>query len=90
MQITVQRALTQIREKLMLADKDGYESEILYAVAPKALVVCGSLTEFKRGNSVNESKFRAFELYRRSLHNPEIITFDELYERARFIVAPGP
>ncbi len=31
-------------------------------------------------------KIETFESLRRSLNNPEIITFDELYERARFIV----
>ena len=29
---------------------------------------------------------RSFELFRRSINNPEIITFDELLERTRFIV----
>jgi len=35
---------------------------------------------------VNEAQLRSFELYRRNLHQPEVITFDELYERARHIV----
>lgn len=37
-------------------------------------------------NGVNEEQFVSFELFRRQLTAPEIITFDELYERARFIV----
>ena len=31
-------------------------------------------------------KLNCFEIFRRNLHNPEVITFDELYERAMFIV----
>lgn len=37
-------------------------------------------------NGVNENKFSSFELFRQSQMNPEIITFDELYERAKYIV----
>jgi len=35
---------------------------------------------------VNQERYRSFELFRRNTTSPEIITFDELYERARFIV----
>ena len=35
---------------------------------------------------MNEDKFSSFELFRQNQTNPEIITFDELYERAKFIV----
>ena len=34
----------------------------------------------------NEEKYSSFELFRRNIQNPEIITFDELYERATYIV----
>ena len=34
----------------------------------------------------NKDKRISFELFRRSLHNIDIITYDELLERARFIV----
>lgn len=39
------------------------------------------------GQSPTDASKETFELYRRNLYNPEIITFDELLERARFIVA---
>jgi hypothetical protein len=32
------------------------------------------------------SKRNTFELFRRNITSPEILTFDELYERAKFIV----
>jgi hypothetical protein len=37
-------------------------------------------------HGVNQDRHRSFELFRRNTANPEIITFDELFERARFIV----
>lgn len=35
---------------------------------------------------MNADQFRSFELYRRHLFSPDIVTFDELYERAKLIV----
>ena len=49
-------------------------------------MVIGSLDEFRVDNGINEQKFSSFELFRRNMVNPEVITFDELFERARFIV----
>lgn len=36
--------------------------------------------------SQNNDKFVSFELFRKSISTPEIITFDELYERAKCII----
>ena len=46
----------------------------------------GNLESLVREYGVNAEKFRSFELLRRNTFLPEIITFDEPYERARFIV----
>jgi len=48
--------------------------------------IVGSLTEFETPAGLNEAKIRAFELYRHHIGSPEILTFDELLNRARFIV----
>lgn len=86
-QVTVQHALYNLREVFRPAGRDGFPTgEVLFNVAPKALVICGSLGEFARDGDISEDRVRSFELFRRSIHNPEIITFDELYERAHFIV----
>jgi Domain of unknown function (DUF4263) len=86
-QVTVQAALRQIGDVLRPRGDDGFPTgEILHNIAPKALVVCGSLSEFERSGEMNLPQIRSFELYRRNLVNPEVITFDELYERARYIV----
>jgi hypothetical protein len=34
----------------------------------------------------NRDKRATFDIFKKNLHNPEIVTFDELYERAKFIV----
>jgi hypothetical protein len=34
----------------------------------------------------NRDKRNTFEAFRSNIKNPEIVTFDELYERAKFIV----
>jgi hypothetical protein len=84
---TVQASMSNLQgEVLQTTTEDGFDAEILHAVTPKALVVCGRLDEFIRDGRPHRAKIRSFELYRRSLSNPEILTFDELYERARFIV----
>jgi hypothetical protein len=54
----------------------------IYTVKPKAIIVVGSLTQVRDDRAKRET----LELFRKSIHGIEIITFDELYERARFIV----
>lgn len=57
------------------------EQRQIFTVQPKGILVVGS-TAFLDCREKRVS----FELYRRNLTNPEILTFDELYERAKFIV----
>jgi hypothetical protein len=54
-------------------------------IAPRSILVFGhtkELTDLSRRNS--------FELFRRSLVAPDVVTFDELLARARFIVRDSP
>lgn len=86
-QKTVQKALKSIQTKTELTNKSGEPTgETVFLYQPKSFVVIGSLGEFANNNKINEQKFSSFELFRRNISNPEIITFDELYERAKFIV----
>lgn len=55
----------------------------IFTVEPKGILIIGNTRELLR----NESIVSCFESYRRNIKNPEIITFDELYERAKFIVS---
>lgn len=85
---TVSYATETIFGKLQLTDKEGFPTaEEAFNFSPKSFVVVGSLAEFVGDRGVNEAQLRSFELYRRNLHQPEVITFDELYERARHIVS---
>lgn len=87
-QKTVQKAVRSIGSKTDLHDDIGTPSgELAFLYQPKSYVVIGKLEEFVTPKGVNEQKFSSFELFRRNLTNPEIITFDELFERARFIVS---
>lgn len=54
----------------------------IHTVQPKGLVVIGNTAELES----NREKWSSFERFRRNTLNPEIITFDELLERAKFIV----
>jgi hypothetical protein len=84
---TVTAALEGWRAQEAITDADGeLTDETLFTTEPRSYVLCGRLTEFQGEHGVNERRFRSFELYRRNLLKPEVVTFDELYERARFLV----
>lgn len=86
-QRAVQVSLANIRSMTELKDSSGAPTgEQLFLYQPKSFIVVGSLSEFQTEHGINEEKYSSFELFRRSTMAPEIITFDELYERARFIV----
>lgn len=54
----------------------------IFTVEPKGILIIGHTNEFEN----NESIVSCFESYRRNTQNPEIVTFDELFKRAEFIV----
>jgi hypothetical protein len=55
----------------------------LTTAQPKGILLIGRLSEI----AVDREQRESFERFRRHLWNPEVITYDELYERAAFIVA---
>ena len=84
---TVALAVENLSEKINIEDDKGNPTgEELYKYQPKSYLVIGNLDEFKTEKGVNKDKFRSFELFRKNTNNPEIITFDELFERAKYIV----
>ncbi|MEH1864160.1 MAG: Shedu immune nuclease family protein [Nostoc sp.] len=86
-QKTVQKAVTNIRTKLEVVTQDGDPTDdVAYLYQPRSFIVVGRLDEFQTSKGTNEEKFGSFELFRQNINNPEVITFDELYERARFII----
>ena len=86
-QRSVQVSLENIRSRTDVTDDAGSQTgERLFLYKPRSVLVIGSLSEFQGSHGINEEKYSSFELFRRNISSPEIITFDELFERARFIV----
>lgn len=84
---TVASAVETLSSKINPTDKDGNPTgEEIFNYQSKSYLVIGSMSEFFSDNGVNKDKLRSFELLRKNILNLEIITFDELYERAKFIV----
>jgi hypothetical protein len=93
-------AVVQIQQTIHLAcrDLDDYvqdtspEGELLgsgaFLLRPKSFLVVGSQSDLTgpTGGPLPD-RFRSFELFRRNLYEPEVITFDELLARAEWHVA---
>lgn len=62
--------------------KEKLDKKNIHTVKPKGIIVVGCLDEVKE----DSDKRSTFELFRQSVHGIEIITFDELLDRAQFIV----
>lgn len=87
-QQTVELASKQIGAALPDVDEDGAEvGESTYLLRPRSFLILGQLEQLRgaRGG-VHRAKHRSFELYRRNLYEPEILTFDELLARAEWHV----
>jgi len=54
-----------------------------YTYEPKGMLIVGDLAELQG----SDAKKKSFELFRRHIHNPQILTFDEVYRRAEHLVA---
>jgi len=89
-QETVRAAINSLPQPFRASDSVGNPTgETLFNIEPRSYLVIGSLKQFETENGVNESKFKSFEMFRRNVRQPEIITFDELFHRAKFIVEQG-
>ena len=86
-QETVRAAVAELSAPFRPKSKSGDPTgEEIFGFEPRSYLVIGNLAEFRAAHGVNEEKFRSFEQFRRNIKQPEIITFDELLHRARFIV----
>ncbi len=87
-QKTTQKTLENLSTELNGKDDEGNPTgEIVYSYQPKSYLIVGCLSEFVTEHGINKEKFASFELLRKNMTSPEVITFDELLERARFIVS---
>ncbi|MDD3487887.1 MAG: DUF4263 domain-containing protein [Candidatus Pacebacteria bacterium] len=83
-------ALSQIQANIQTWEKQGAEQPenrdkleelSVFTVKPKGIIVIGSLTQL-----MDRNRRETFQRFRRSIHGIDIITYDELFGRARFIV----
>lgn len=89
LQGTVHRAVEEIGSRLASRDGDGSEipGDVTYLVRPRSVLVVGELSELQGAlGGDHPDKIRSFELYRRGLQEPDVVTFDELLARAEWVV----
>jgi hypothetical protein len=85
-QILEQKAEWQIKGKTIQYDIEGKPISQL-TVDPKSILIIGDTSEFHGDTLENKIKAETFEMYRRNLRNIEIYTFDEIFNRAEFIIS---
>ena len=86
-QILEQKASGQIKiEKETIHNSDGKEI-IQKSYDSKVILIIGNWDQVKDDTDlIRKTKIKTLELFRRDSRNIEIITYDELYERAKYIV----
>lgn len=83
--VTIQRARDTLGEWLSVRDPDGYRTgEQVFSGAPRSFLVVGRLDSLAHDGDLHPEKVRSFELFRRNLSIPEIVTYDEVLARAKW------
>ena len=86
----VRTSLKNLEEIIDIKDDNGNRTgEEVFCLSPKCFLVVGSMkTEFlnDKGEVENPDKLASFEYFRKNTLLPEIITFDQLYYRAKNIL----
>lgn len=87
---TIQAAEDEISNHVIMSqDEEGYDipSSEVFLFRPRAYLVIGSTKEFidEDSGGKNKRKIRSFELFRSNIVTPEIITYDELLAKARWL-----
>ena len=87
-QQTAYRATRDISEFLADQAPDGSDLATgTFVIRPATYVIIGRLGEMVgQGGGFHRDKFRSFELHRRNLYEPTVLTFDELLARAEWQV----
>ena len=76
----------KIETSKILHDENGHPIN-QRAYNSKVILIIGSWTEIEQDTSkIKNLKEKTFELFRRELKNIDILTYDELYNRAEFII----
>lgn len=86
-QATADETSLELGKTVDLKDLDGYTIDRAFVCRPRTILIVGSLNQFISADSnVHQEQFESFERFRRGLRDPEILTFDELFARARLVV----
>lgn len=88
LQTTVHQAVHDIGDYLSSKDDDGANipGEGTYLFHPRAYLIIGTLGELHGSEGGDHvAKIRSFELFRRSISDIEILTYDELLARAEWM-----
>lgn len=90
-QVLEQKASWQVKAETKAASNFNHEGSLIQqrTVDPKCILIIGGHEAFQGNDRVRTIKLRTFELFRRDSRNVEILTYDELFERAKFIVGHG-
>jgi antiviral defense system Shedu protein SduA len=54
----------------------------IYIVQPRGILIAGKLTQFDG----DEEKIESFELYKQNQTDIRLLTFDEVYKRAQYLL----
>lgn len=86
----IRTSIHNLDELFELKDSEGNRTgEEVFVFAPRCFLIIGDMhREFIKddGKVLNPDKLSCFEYYRKNLVNPEILTFDQLYYRAKNII----
>lgn len=85
-QILSQKANWELDSQRKNYTSDGYAISEL-TVDVECILIIGTKSSIVGTKKEMEIKHKTLELYRRNLRNIEILTYDELYERALFIIS---
>jgi len=85
-QKTAHKAIARVEDLHRAQTPGGAFVGYVFTVRPRQVVVIGNLAQLSEDDEINTEMMGSFELFRKSQSDVEIITFDELFERARFIV----
>lgn len=85
-QQTAHLAARHIGTKLESEDTEGFPTgDYTYMLQPKTFLVVGNLQSLQNETGrVHDNKFQSFEIFRRNLVEPTILTFDEVLARAEW------
>lgn len=85
---TVDGAQNQIGLRQSVTTAEGADTgETIEFCRPRSLLVVGSLEQMIHDGGVHHPRHRSFEAFRRSIRDPEIVTYDEILYRAQAVLS---